>query len=153
MKKRTVLFAMILSAGYFFSFAQPSPVTVKKSTTRHGPEKGSLIIIGGGGSTPEIWKKFTQLAGGGDKGKVVFVSLTDPRRDTGANHSFAEVIRKQTGIKDVTILYTEDFTEANSEKFIAPLKEATGVFFDGGRQWHFADSYLNTRTHQALIDI
>ena len=146
------LIILMVLAGYSSS-AQPSPVTVRRSTTRHGPEKGSLIIIGGGGSTPAIWQKFTELAGGAEKAKVVFVSLTDPRLDTGANHSYAEVIKKQTGIKDVTVIYTGDFMVANSEKFIAPLKEATGVFFDGGRQWHFAESYLNTRTHQAFIDV
>ena len=33
--------------------------------TVHGPEKGSLLIIGGNvGSTASIWNKFTELAGG-----------------------------------------------------------------------------------------
>jgi cyanophycinase len=152
--KHFIFLSMIIGlAGYLPAVAQPSPITVKKSATRHGPEKGSLIIIGGGGSTPAIWKKFIELAGGAEKGKVVFISLTDPRLDTGSRHSYAEIIKKETGIRDVTVLYTADVSEANSDKFIAPLKQATGVFFDGGRQWHFADSYLNTRTHQALIDV
>jgi len=38
-------------------------------------------------------------------------------------------------------------------KFIESLKVATGVFFEGGRQWRIADSYLNTLTHQAFLDV
>jgi len=51
------------------------------------------------------------------------------------------------------LLHTNNLAEANSEKFIAPLKKATGVFFVGGRQWRIADSYLNTLTHQAFFDV
>lgn len=28
-----------------------------------------------------------------------------------------------------------------------------GVWFNGGRQWHLADSYLNTKTHEAFWDV
>ncbi|HXB91587.1 MAG TPA: cyanophycinase [Puia sp.] len=149
--KKFIFFSWLIVCTVLFAVGQPSPVTVKKSTTRHGPEKGALIIIGGGGSTPAIWKKFTELAGGAEKAKLVFIALTDPRKETG--RSFVDVIKKETGIKDVTVLFTEDYTEANADKFIAPLKNATGVFFDGGRQWHFADAYLNTLTHQAFFDL
>jgi len=46
-----------------------------------------------------------------------------------------------------------DLKEANSDKFIAPIQRATGVYFVGGRQWRIADAYLNTRTHQAFLDL
>ncbi|HEY0245171.1 MAG TPA: peptidase S51, partial [Mucilaginibacter sp.] len=62
MKKNFILSLLLAAMSYSVSFGQQSPITVKKSTTRHGPEKGSLIIIGGGGSTPKIWAKFTELA-------------------------------------------------------------------------------------------
>ena len=151
--KQAIIFSLALGLICLGARAQQPPIKVKPGTTRHGPENGSLIIIGGGGSTPEIWQKFTELAGGKDKAKIVFVSLTDPKLDTGSRHSYAETIKKETGIQDVTVIYTNDFNVANTEAFIAPLKEATGVFFDGGRQWHFADAYLNTLTHQAFQDV
>ena len=49
-------------------------------------EKGSLIIIGGGGSTPEMWKRFVELAGGPDALIVVVPTASgcrepDRRRD------------------------------------------------------------------------
>jgi len=53
----------------------------------------------------------------------------------------------------VHILHTGDLEVANSEKFIEPIKKATAIFFDGGRQWRPADSYLNTLTHQAFKDL
>lgn len=141
-----------MAAG-LMAFAQPSPITVKKSPTRHGPEKGSLLIIGGNvGAQRDIWDKFTELAGGKDKAFVVVV--TTAAGDSAAfDQKAVEEVKKQTGIKNAVLLHTNDLKEANSEKFIAPIKKATAVYFEGGRQWHIADSYLNTLTHQAFIDL
>jgi len=147
------IYALIIVGifGSFFAFGQ-SPMQ-NKSVTRHGPEKGSLIIIGGNvGSTASVWNKFTELAGGKDKAVIVVVT-------TGAGDSAkydqkdVETVKKQTGIKNVTLLHTSNLNEANSEKFIEPLKKATGVYFVGGRQWYIANSYLNTLTHQAFWDV
>ena len=133
--------------------SQTSPITIKPSPTLHGPEKGSLLIIGGNvGSTASIWNKFTELAGGKDKAKIVVV--TAAAGDSAAyDQKDVDEIKKQTGISNVTLLHTNNLKEANSEKIIAPLKEATGVYFVGGRQWRIADSYLNTLTHQAFQDV
>jgi len=152
MKKLSILFLAITAFSYA-SFAQRSPITVKKSDTRHGPEKGSLLIIGGNvGSQRDIWNKFTELAGGKDK--AVLVVVTTAGGDSAAyDNKAVEEVKKQTGVKNVTLFHTNDLKEANSEKFIAPLKNATGVYFEGGRQWRIADSYLNTLTHQAFIDV
>lgn len=152
MKKLNILLltvAVLTNAA----FAQRSPITVKKSDTRHGPEKGSLIIIGGNvGSQREIWDKFTELAGGKDKAVVVVV--TAAVGDSAAyDQKDVEEVKKQTGIKNVMLLHTNDLREANSEKFIAPINKATAVYFEGGRQWRIADSYLNTLTHQAFKDL
>ncbi len=150
---KRIFLAVVSAAIYSYgAFAQPSPITVKKSETRHGPEKGSLIIIGGGGSTPEIWKKFTELAGGKEKAQIVFVTNGTPGADT-SSRSYVNTIRKETGIEHITVLNAHNLAEANDEKYIAPLRTATGVFFDGGRQWRIADAYLNTLAHQAFLDV
>ncbi|HEY6900632.1 MAG TPA: cyanophycinase [Puia sp.] len=151
MKKHFLVVLILLAYGHAM-VAQRSPITVKSSVTRHGPERGSLIIIGGGGSTPEIWKKFTELAGGKEKAKVVFVTNGTPGADT-SSRSYVNVIRKETGIQDIAVLNAHNLAEANSESFIAPLRTATAVFFDGGRQWRIADAYLNTLAHQAFLDV
>jgi cyanophycinase len=150
MKPYIYLFGLLLaSAGSSFS---QTPITIKDTTTRHGPEKGSLIIIGGGGATPEIWTKFTELAGGKDKGRIVVI--TAAAGDSGFYKTDAvELIKKETGIRNVTLLHTNSLTEANSEKFVAPIRAATGIYFVGGRQWRIADSYLNTLTHKAFQEV
>jgi len=130
-----------------------TPLMVKPSTTKHGPEKGALLIIGGNvGHTTAIWSKFTELAGGKEKARIVVV--TAAAGDSAAyDTQMIETVKKATGIKNVTLLHTKDLKQANSEKFIAPIKQATGVYFIGGRQWRIADSYLNTLTHQAFFDL
>lgn len=152
MKKLSILILTIASLSYS-AYAQRSPITVKRSDTRHGPDKGSLIIIGGNvGSQRDIWDKFVELAGGKDKASIVVV--TTAGGDSAAYDVKAvEEVKKQTGVNNVTLFHTSDLKEANSEKFIAPLKTATGVYFEGGRQWRIADSYLNTLTHQAFYDV
>jgi cyanophycinase len=134
------------------AFAQPSPVTIKKTETRHGPEKGSLIISGGGGTTPKIREKFLELAGGKENARIVIITANTG--DSAAyNTRAADSLKKELGVKDVTVLHTRSLVEANSDKFIEPLKRATAVYILGGRQWRAADSYLNTRTHQAFLDV
>ena len=131
-----------------------TPIKINvSSTTRHGPEKGALLIIGGNvGTNQEVWNKFIELAGGKEKAKIVVITA-------GAGDSAAyrdndvQQLKKITGIQHVSMLHTTSLAEANSEKFIAPLREATGVYFMGGRQWRIADSYLNTLTHQAFFDV
>jgi cyanophycinase len=130
-----------------------TPITIKPSATRHGPEKGALLIIGGNvGSTASVWAKFTELAGGKDKARIVVVT-TAAGDSAATDQKDVEDLKKQTGIKNVILLHTRDLKTANSEKFIEPLKQATGVFFVGGRQWYIADSYLNTLTHQAFWEV
>jgi cyanophycinase len=151
--KKLIISSLMLAVISSASFAQQSPITVKNSSTKHGPEKGSLIIIGGNaGSQRDIWDKFTELAGGKDKAAIVVVTTASGDSAAFDKKDVREII-KQTGIKNVTLLHTSDLKEANSEKFIAPVKNATGVYFVGGRQWRIADSYLNTLTHQAFIDL
>ncbi|WP_316758541.1 cyanophycinase [Pedobacter aquatilis] len=152
MKKSNLVLFLLLAFNYSL-FAQRSPITVKKTDTRHGPEKGSLLIIGGNvGSQKDIWEKFTELAGGKDKAVLVVVT-TASGDSTAFDKKGVEEVKRQTGIKNVTLFHTSDLKEANSEKFIAPLKNATAVYFEGGRQWRIADSYLNTLTHQAFADV
>ena len=151
MKNFTKFIVFLVAFGAAKSFAQ-TPIMIQESPTRHGPEKGSLIIIGGGGATPEIWNRFVELAGGKDKAKIVVI--TAAAGDSAVYKTDGvELVKKETGIKNVTLLHTNSLTEANSEKFIAPIKAATGIYFVGGRQWRIADSYLNTLTHKAFQEV
>jgi cyanophycinase len=146
-----VLYLMVVASSS--SFAQQPIHIDTASITRHGPEQGSLLIIGGNvGNTPAIWDKFVKLAGGKEKAKIVVV--TAAVGDSAANdQKDIDLIKKITGIKSVTLLHTGSLAEANSERFIKPIQQATGIYFLGGRQWRIADAYLNTLTHQAFADV
>lgn len=111
------------------------------------------MIVGGNiGTTPAIWNKFVELAGGKEKARIVVV--TAAAGDSAAlSPRHVEEIRKITGVRHIQALHTTSIHEANSEAFVAPLIEATGVYFIGGRQWRIADYYLNTLTHQAFLDV
>ncbi|AYQ32924.1 cyanophycinase [Runella sp. SP2] len=147
------LLRVLLAICFPFALIAQTPITINEKTiTRHGPEKGSLLIIGGGTIPPEIWAKFIELAGGKEKAKLVVV--TAAAGDSAAlSPSHVELVKKQTGASQVTLLHTKNLKEANSEAFVASLRQATGVFFVGGRQWRIADSYLNTLTHQAFNEV
>jgi len=149
MKK--VILSIVL-AIMAFNVSAITPIQIKESTTKHGPENGSLIIIGGGLIPDDVWVKFTELAGGVDKANIVVVT-TAAGDSAGIETRTVDLVKNETKIRKVTLLHTNDLKEANSEKFIAVLKNATGVFFEGGRQWRIADSYLNTLTHQAFWDV
>ncbi len=151
MKKFSIILSLVIFLYAAIGYSQ-TPITVRPSTTKHGPEKGSLIIIGGGQIPPEIWTKFAELAGGEEKASIVVITAASG--DSAAfNTKSVDLVKKETKIKNVTLLHTNDLAEANSEKFVSSLKKATGVFFVGGRQWRIADSYLNTLTHQAFFEV
>ena len=54
------------------------------------------------------------------------------------------------GFKNVTVLHTRDRAEADSEGFVAPLKKARAVWFNGGRQWRIVDAFAGTRTQREI---
>ena len=153
MRNRVLPGIVGLLLAAFAGRAQLSPIQIKDTMTRHGPAKGSLLIIGGNvGSDSAIWAKFTALAGG--KEKAVIVVITTASGDSAAfDQRDVDTIKKETGVSNVCLLHTNDLKEANSEKFVVPLTRATGVYIVGGRQWRLADSYLNTLTHKALWDV
>lgn len=112
-----------------------------------GPEKGSLVIVGGGTMGPELWNRFIELAGGPAAANIVIIPTAG--EDSSANSTPREKEKLLSlGIKNITVLHTRDPKVANQESFVAPLRKATGVWFVGGRHWRLADSYLNTLAHK-----
>ena len=136
-----------------FLLAQFPDVHCQSETAEsRGPDKGTLLIIGGGASDI-FYEKFMELAGGPDAPIVVIPtaissdSLTKEDLE-GFRQSFVE-----KGFNQVSVLHTRDRDLANTEDFAGPIHEAAGIWFSGGRQWRHADSYLNTRTHKAFFEL
>ena len=115
-----------------------------------GPDRGTLLIAGGGGKQgAAIFRKFVELSGG-NTARIVIVPTaisSDPKYDY-QNPGVAKFARDKLKLKHVTVLHTHDRREADTREFVRPLKTANGVWFSGGRQWRFADSYLGTRSEK-----
>jgi cyanophycinase len=113
-----------------------------------GPARGYAMPIGGGAVGKEILDRFAKLAGGLDAPIVVI-----PTAGEKESYSVEELGRhplRRHGFTHLTVLHTRDKSKSNEVDFVATLRSARGVWFDGGRQWRLVDSYLDTRVHREL---
>lgn len=115
-------------------------------------ENGTLLIVGGGGSPQGLMNRFVELAGGIENAKLIYVPCSEDD-EVSVRQSMVSTWQRM-GIKHATYLHTKDRTKADSDvKLLAPLKDATGIFFGGGRQWNFSDSYYGTKAHRLMLDV
>jgi len=133
----------------FAIFLLPIKSIAQENQITTGNKNGTLIAIGGGeiGDT-SIMKEFRKLAGG-DAAKIVVIPTAFVRNNK-IDTMLLKRNFKEYGIPNFTILHTSDSIEANTDDFVKPIKEATGIYFTGGRHWRIADSYLNTKVHEEL---
>jgi cyanophycinase len=122
--------------------------TTPRKPPEIGPARGTLFIIGGGLREKALIDRFLELAGGPESPIVVIPTALES--DDAA--IFAEETRvfREAGARRITVLHTRDRKVADSEAFVATIREASGAYFTGGRQWRLADAYLDTRTHAEL---
>ena len=146
MKK--ILISMTVIAFAWIAGAQ-NPTVVDLSVTRHGPEKGTLVIIGGGKVTDVIWDRFLELAGGENAKIVVITNASGPSEN--GHMGTIDYLSKRLGEDRVTQMHLTTIDEANDEQNLKVIREATGVYFTGGRQWRIAEVYLNTKVHRELF--
>jgi cyanophycinase len=85
-----------------------------------GPEKGSLIIVGGGNVGPEIWTKFVELAGGAANANIIIVTTADEDSSISKGASVEKDALQKLGVQQISFLHTRDTKIANTEEFIAP---------------------------------
>lgn len=131
--------------------AQGRSPSQQGSTTRVGPEHGTVIVVGGGAMGPEVYSAFIKAAGGPD---ALIVDVPTAGGDTAYTQD-APGTRgwKQAGAKNVYVLHTNNKKLADSDSFAAILKKAGGVWFEGGRQFHLVDSYAGTKTEAGFHDV
>lgn len=132
---------LFLVATLFSTSANAQPATI-------GPDKGSLIIVGGGNVGEEIWKRFVELAGGAANANIIIVTTADDDSSISRGLSAEKDSLIKHGVQQIGFLHTRDPKIANIEAFVEPLRKATGIWFRGGRQWKLADAYLNTLTQK-----
>ncbi|HEY6219318.1 MAG TPA: Type 1 glutamine amidotransferase-like domain-containing protein [Gemmatimonadaceae bacterium] len=125
-----------------------------KGSIKVGNEKGTVIVVGGGGMGPEVYKAFIDAAGGPDA--IILDVPNASEQDTGQmNTANTGASWRNNGAKNVVVLYTRDRKVADSDTFTAIIKKAGGVWFEGGRQYHLVQDYGGTKTEKeimALVD-
>ena len=140
--RRLVRFALAATLLYV-------PVQIDAQT--RGPSNGSLVIVGGAMRDPGIMERFLDLAGGKDA-PIVVIPTAGGDDDYDQFYQGLNAWRDQ-GATNLTVLHTKDRSKADSDEFVRPIREASGVWFPGGRQWHLADSYLDTQTERELRNL
>ena len=101
---------------------------------------GTLVIVGGGGLPDAAIEAFAAAAGGA-KAKVVIVPSANGN-DVSGELAFAQRLRK-TGISDLRTFHLPHPSQV-TEASLAPLADATAIWFGGGRQWRLCDAYDGT---------
>jgi len=132
--------------------ATPAPAPPPSGPPEYGPAKGTLVIVGGGSTDgTTIMEKFIELGGGAENGKFVIVPTNNGNRNNDGSikkYDDATVLAPylKRGLKNVKMLHTADPKVADTPEFASVLKDATAVWFEGGRQWNCVDSYAGTLT-------
>ena len=115
----------------------------------HGPKNGYLVVSGGAERSTEIYEKFIALAGGPDA--LILVVPTSGNADTYDDSCDCLKWLRAAHAKNLKILHTRDRAVANSDAFVAPIKQARGVWFAEGNSWRHQDAYLDTKVQRELF--
>ena len=134
--------------------AAPWPSAATAAATEYGPSNGTLVIVGGGNlDGVGILETFIALGGGTEDGKFIIVPTAMGNRNSRGEvvtYNEASVVAGwlRLGVRNVKMLHTHDPKIADTEAFVEDLREATAVWFTGGRHWNIVDSYANTLTYR-----
>lgn len=126
--------------------AQPNAASPKV-----GPPKGAVMVVGGGSIGKDIYGRFIELAGGPDA--LIIDVPTAGGNDTYGSETGASRALRAAGARNVIVLHTIDRKVADSDSFVAPIRRAGGVWFEGGRQWHLVDRYAGTQSEKAFREV
>ena len=137
-----------MKTRFIYSFLFFALVAGRVLAQTTGPDKGAVVIVGGGAISPDIWNRFIELAGGSAKARIVVIPTAGEDSSLTVSGQRTRKRLADLGVTNVTLLHTRDPKQANQDAFVAPLRQATAVWFEGGRHWRLADAYLNTLAHR-----
>ena len=151
MTRRQFVIALIAALAFIGTYSTGK--AWQAAAPEYGPAKGTLVIVGGGGTdNTGIMEKFIELGGGPDGRFIIVPTAGGNMNPDGTPRPYKEeqVIGGwlKRGLKNVKMLHTHDPKVANTEEFVKDLRNATAVWFNGGRQWNIVDSYANTLTYK-----
>jgi cyanophycinase len=110
------------------------------------------MIVGGGRLPDGLMEEFVLRAGGQEQARLVYVPCSEAET-VEASRGMVPTWQAM-GVKHAVQFHTKDRLQAHrDEQFLAPLRKATGIWFGGGRQWNFADSYYGTTAHRLMKEV
>jgi cyanophycinase len=133
------------------ALSAPTTAQIQEAGPVVGPERGSLVVVGGAMQNPEIYQRFIELAGGPDA-HIVLVPTAGGAEEYDEFYPGLNAWR-EAGARNLTLLHTTDPALADTDAFVEPLKTAGGVFFFGGRQWRLVDAYGGTKSEEAFREV
>ncbi len=111
---------------------------------------GTLVIVGGGGTPREALEAFIKAAGGPDAPVAI---ISTALGDVPPEKPGEVTMLTRAGCKDVRVLHAPSPEAASDPTFLAAIRECKGIWFSGGRQWRFVDSYLESAALEAFHDV
>ena len=97
---------------------------------------------------------FVALAGGPESHIVVIPTASvGDAGPPGMATSLARRMKESLGVAAVTVVHTNDRAEADSDRFIEPLRRSTGVWMLGGFPEHLVQAYVGTKVERAINEL
>lgn len=118
------------------------------AATKYGPAKGTLMIIGGNMRDSALYARFIEYAGG-PASRILIIPTAGEVDTFSAAYNGLKAWRN-AGATNLSVLHTRNRAVANADTFVAHIRAASGVFFEGGRHWRLADAYLGTKVQAEL---
>lgn len=143
--------SLVVVAILVSSCARSGPQGASSSDVTVGPPKGAAIVVGGGGVGPDIWGKFIQLAGGPDALIIDIPTAGGQATYPAVTGTSAQIVAN--GAKNVVVLHTKDRSVADADSFVAIIRKAGGVWFEGGRQNLLVDAYAGTKAEAEFHNV
>jgi cyanophycinase len=121
------------------------------SLAQQFPFSGSLIIVGGGEITDEMYSLFAEKIGGKDKSIIYIPTATNDEAWIKEGKHLEKFTSR--GFTNLQTVHTRNKSEAMESKFSNLIKDAKGVFLGGGDQENLSKIYGGTTTMKALNEL
>ncbi|WP_229509563.1 cyanophycinase [Massilia sp. CCM 8734] len=118
--------------------------------TSNRPAQGHLLIVGGSEDRKHdmrVLTRFVELCGGGDQPVAV---VTAASQIAGEVFEMYRAAFAELGVTHLSHVHLDSPKEAGSEKLLAPIRAARGIFMTGGDQKRLLDMIGGTPVHAAI---
>lgn len=123
-------------------------VSESTSPAQVGPVHGALVLDGGPDASPEVARRFVELAGGANA-KIVLIP-TAAGDDAARDPATLKHYRQLFGTGCCKVLHAAKRSAADRVGLVASLQDATGVWVTGGKPSALAETYWHTAVQDAI---